>query len=231
LSEGIDRITDISEKLQFSKGTTHRLLKTLEISELVRQDPITRRYYLGPLVLNLASKPLIAHQGLVFNAFEEMKELRDVSRETVVLHIPLGVERICLEEVECFEDIKFTSGKGAVAPIYTGSAGKMLLSQFADNELHTLLNSIRLVRIGPNTIIDRNLLVKEVEKAREQGYSVSFAERLPGGASVSVPIRHYTCPVALSILGPEERFKPRMMDFLKKMNQSAKRISAKLKRS
>ena len=44
LSEGIDRITDISGKLQLAKGTVHRLLKTLEISKLVREDPATHRY-------------------------------------------------------------------------------------------------------------------------------------------------------------------------------------------
>jgi DNA-binding IclR family transcriptional regulator len=54
LSEGIDRISDLSKNLQLSKSTAHRLLKTLEISELVMQDPITRRYYLGPLILKLA---------------------------------------------------------------------------------------------------------------------------------------------------------------------------------
>ncbi|MFH1350514.1 MAG: IclR family transcriptional regulator, partial [Pseudomonadota bacterium] len=189
MSSGIDKITDISESLHLSKSTAHRLLKTLEVSELVVQDPITRRYYLGPLVLNLASKVLIAHRNLINIASQEMKQLRDISKETVALHVPNGSERICLEEADSPQEIKYTSGRGVIAPIYVGSAGKMLLSQFNDGELELLLNSIRLVPVGPHSITDKTVLLKELEKVREQGYAISFGERLPGGASISVPIK------------------------------------------
>jgi hypothetical protein len=44
--------------------------------------------------------------------FEDMKYLRDMSEETVVLHIRIGVQRICLEELESVQNIRFTAGKG-----------------------------------------------------------------------------------------------------------------------
>ena len=78
LSDGIDRVSDLSNSLHLRKSTAHRLLKTLEISELVMQDPITRRYFLGPLIPKLASRPIIAHQNLIICAFGEMKHLRDL---------------------------------------------------------------------------------------------------------------------------------------------------------
>ena len=95
LSDGVDRISDLSNRLNLSKSTTHRFLKSLEIAGFVTQDPVTRRYYLGSLILNLASKPIIAHQKLTVSSFDEMKYLRDLSRETVVLHVRTGLERIC----------------------------------------------------------------------------------------------------------------------------------------
>lgn len=229
LSEGLDRISDLSKKLRLSKSTTHRLLKTLEVSELVMQDPVTRRYYLGPLILKLAARPIIAHQNLILCAFEEMKYLRDLSRETVVLHIQIGLERICLEELQSPENIKYTAGKGFVAPLYTGSAGKILLSELKDNELQYLVKNLQLKPIGPHTITDKRTLLKELKKVRKQGYATSFGERIPGSASISVPIKNYICPVALSVLGPDNRFSlNRMMDVLKEMKKSASRISKKL---
>jgi DNA-binding IclR family transcriptional regulator len=229
LSDGTDRISDLSLRLGLSKGTMHRWLKSLEISGMVMQDPITRRYYLGSLILNLASKPIIAHQNLILCAFEEMRRLRDLSRETVILHIRIGLERICLEELQSLENIKYTAGKGFVTPIYTGSAGKILLSELEDNELQLLMKNIHLVPIGPNSITDKKMLLQELKNARKQGYATSFGERIPGSASISVPIKNYICPVALSILGPDNRFSLEViMGFLKEIKESASRISRRL---
>jgi len=229
LSDGIDRISDLSTRLQLRKSTVHRFLKSLQVSGLVMQDPITRRYFLGPLILNITSRPIVSHQHLVLCAFEEMRSLRNLSRETVVLHIRVGLERMCIEELPSFENIRYTVGKGFVAPIYTGSAGKALLSELEDNELQVLMNHLRLDRIGPNTITDKKALLKEVEKIRKKGYATSFGERILGSASISVSVKHYLCPVALSILGPDNRFNlKRMMDILESMKEGSRCISQKL---
>ena len=179
--------------------------------------------------MNLSSKPVVAHQHLVMCAIEEMRRLRDLSRETVVLHIRMGLERICLEELQSLEDIKYTAGKGVTAPIHTGSAGKMLLAELEEDELHPLLDHLKLSRIGPNTITDKEKLRKELERIRRQGYATSYRERLPDAASVSVPIKGYICPVALSILGPDSRFSQKAMNgILKEMKSSAAGIGSSL---
>jgi DNA-binding IclR family transcriptional regulator len=230
LSDGIDRVSDLSSKLDLKKSTVHRFLKSLEMSGLVMEDPVTRRYFLGPLILHLASRPIISHQNLTLCAFEEMRHLRDLSRETVVLHIRVGLERICLEELPSFENIRYTAGKGFVAPIYTGSAGKVLLAELEDKDLQVLMDNLRLDPIGPNTITNEKVLLKEIEKVRKQGYATSFGERIVGSASIAVPIRDYVCPVSLSVLGPDNRFNLKiMMDLLETMKGCSKRISQKLK--
>ena len=229
ISEGVDRITNLSTNLQLSTSTVHRILKSLEMSELVKQDPITRRYYLGPLILSLASSPIIAHQNLIVCAFDDMRYLRDLSRETVVLHVRIGLERICLEELQSFENIRYTVNKGNIAPLYLGSAGRILLAELQDNELQLILRYLRLEPVTPNTIIDKKTLLKELEKVRKQGYAISLGERIPGGASIAVPIKNYSYPVSMTILGPDNRFTiEKMMDCLPVMKESSKRISDKL---
>ncbi|MGA2462987.1 MAG: IclR family transcriptional regulator C-terminal domain-containing protein [Thermodesulfobacteriota bacterium] len=106
----------------------------------------------------------------------------------------------------------------------------VLLSELEDDELHILLENIRFIPIGPKTITDKRVLLTELEKVKKQGYSTSFSERVPGSASISVPIKNYTCPVALSILGPDNRFSlGKMMGGLEKLKDSASNISIKLK--
>lgn len=64
--------------------------------------------------------------------------------------------------------------------------------------------------------------------SEKQGYAVSSGETLEGAISISVPIRGYFCPVALSIFGPKFRFETHLMDCREKMEKSAKRISKKI---
>jgi DNA-binding IclR family transcriptional regulator len=224
LSVGKNRITDISKELSLSKSTTHRLLKTLEKCGFVVQDPSSHQYFLGHLIIKLSSNPLDTHQHLIVCAYEEMKKLKEISEETVALHIRVGTQRICLEEMQANQNIRYVIGKGSVSPIYAGSAGKILLSELTDHELNNLLKNIKLTRVGPNTITDRNNLVQELDKIKKQGYAISSGETLEGAISISVPIRGYFCPVALSIFGAKFRLGPRIMDFKEKMEMSAKRI-------
>lgn len=229
LAEGTDRISDLCSKLNLRKGTAHRLLKTLQMTGLAAQDPATRCYYLGPLVLELGARPMIAHQRLIVAAYEEMRKIRDELNETVTLHIRLGVERLCLEELQGSQDIRFVLGKGLVVPIYVGSAGKLLLSELEDADLELLIKHLNFVPMTDRTVTDVQLLLKEIEKIRRLGYATSFGERVPESASISVAIKNYNFPVSLTILGPESRlFMDRMTRIVPEMKKCAQRISQNL---
>lgn len=232
ISEGSNHLSEISKKVQLSKATVHRILKTLEETDLVKQDPINRRYFLGPLIIGLSSSTQIAHNFLVFCSNRELLRLRDFSHETVNLQIRLGLQRICIKEIESLESIKYISGMGAVHPLYLGSAAKILLSEMIDEEIQTLLEHIDFQPVCVNTITNKDVLTSEIEKVRRQGYAESFSERIRGSASISVPISNYSCPVALSVLGPENRFDSgSMKNCLTEMLRSAETISNLLTRN
>jgi DNA-binding IclR family transcriptional regulator len=226
LAQGMDRIADISSYLNFNKSTVHRLLNTLVSNGFVIKDITTRRYYLGLIFVDLATKPLTAHKVLILSAANEMDELRQLSHETVILHIPIGMERICISEFESLQDIKYTAGVGSIAPIYVGSAGKLLLSEMNKRDINLIIKNLKMEQIGPNTITNGTRLLKELDKIRELGYAESRGERLAHAVSISVPIKNYICPVSLSILGPEDRFSPNLMhNILPAMIDAAERIS------
>jgi len=225
LSRDIGRITDISKEIQVSKGTIHGILETLKSTGFAGQDPVTRHYCLGPLFHELASNPFVGHKALVQCSISEMERLRDLSGETVALQIPNGSQRIILEEVLSPQPIRFVGGKGLSAPIHTG-AGKILLSELEQEDLESFLKSIDLVAVTPNTITDKEVLLRELDKIRKQGYATSFGERLPGCACIAVPVKRYFCPVTLSIIGPESRFLPeKMFSILDELKKSAANIS------
>jgi len=228
LGEGKNRLSEISKSLDMNSATTHRLLKTLEKTGFVIQDPFSHKYLLGGLILKLSSNPVIAHQSLVVSAHEEMEKLRNLTGETITLHMRIGAQRICLEEIESYHQIKYTIGKGAIFPIYVGSPGKILLAELDLRELKIILDSINLVRIGPNTITDKNKLLEQIEKVKIQGYSITAGELMDGGISLSVAIKNYLCSISLSILGPAFRLEPKILNFLKPIKLSAGKVSRRI---
>lgn len=231
LAENPLRFTDIARELHLTKSTAHRLLRALGQAELIKKNPLSGLYYLGPLISQLAASPISEHQFLIACSIAEIRKLRNLSGETVNLQIPLGTERMCLEEVQSKEFIKYVSGKGAIYPIFAGSAGKMLLAMMNDDQINILMARFYYVPSAPRPIKNTKDLWKEIELARTLGHSTSFGERVAGSSSVAVPITGYICPAILNILGPADRFtKDSISTILKKMKSSAARISKELNR-
>ena len=232
LAEKPLRFTDITRELELTKSTAHRLLVALEQGELIKKNPLTGCFHLGPIISQLAANPINEHQFLIVCSTDELCRLRDLSRETVTLQIPLGTERICLEEIQSRELIKYVSGKGAVYSIFVGSAGKLLLAMHDDAQLQTLMKSFPYESNAAKPITDPRDLLAAIKLARENGYSTSFGERITGSASVAVPINGYICPAIINILGPAERFtNDSILTILNEMKNSANKISEKLNRS
>jgi DNA-binding IclR family transcriptional regulator len=229
LSNGNSRIGKISESVKLSKGTTHRLLLTLTKVGFVVQDPLTQGYHLGPGLLQLFADPILSHNSLASCAFKDMTYLKDLTRETVLLDLRSGLQKVCIEKIDSPENLKYTNEKGFAAPLYVGGGGKVLLAELKDDEIQAILNQINFIPITSNTIVDPEQLWAQIKKVRQQGYATSFGERVPGSSCVSVPVKNYVTPVALSILGPASRFTPkRIMETVAELKRAAGRISDNL---
>jgi IclR family transcriptional regulator, KDG regulon repressor len=228
LDQGSLGVVDIAEKLALNKATVYRLLKTLESGGFVTQDPLTRKYYLGAEIIKLSAHPIASNEKLVLCAQQDMLNLCKTSSETVILEILYGLQRMNLEAIESDEPIRFRASKGNLAPLYVGAGGKVLLSQFKTDILPKYLENIELTPLGPNALLDKDRLLSEIALIRKRGYATSFSERHSYGSSLSVPIVGYSCPAALSIVGPVDRWKPRMLEYVQPLLAASKNISRKL---
>ncbi len=229
LSNGVNNVTDLSKYCDLSKSTVHRLLKTLEEPHFVVYDSINHRYYLGPLVTQLASNSKATHQYLIMSALEEMKRLADIAEETVTLTLLVGIQFIHLHEITCKQGLKVDERVGdkeeGIAPLLPlGAIQKVLLSQLSNDELKLAMKSIEMGNTSGG-LIDFDQLLTEINQIRQQGYAVTHGERIPGALSISAPVKNYFCPVALSILGPENRLISKVPQVLEENKASASRLS------
>lgn len=200
-----NRLSDICKELKLSNSTVHRILKALVESGFLVFDKLNRHYYIGPLFFNLSNNLYNVHMSLILNSRHEMRRLNETTRETIILYIERAFERICIEQFESIESLKYTVPKGHHAPIYVGAGSKVMLASFPQKKLNAFLDNVKLMPLASNTITDKNQILSELQKIRDSGYGVSIGEITEGAASFAVPIRNYSCPAAIGILGPVKR--------------------------
>lgn len=229
LANDVNTITDIARNCELTKPTVYRLLRTLEEMMLVTQDPITRRYYMGPLINHIASNPYANHHYLINCAMEELRHLWNFSGETVELNIMVGLQYIRLYEIQSKYDLKVVQGPDPVGPVYVGATAKVLLSQLNDADLRMAMRNIVISRVTDHSVTDKNELKKQISQIRKKGYGISYGERISGALCISAPVINYFWPVALSLVGPEGRLKPHEEETLNEVITSALNISRSIK--
>jgi DNA-binding IclR family transcriptional regulator len=220
---------DVADIVSLSKATTYRLLTTLRAKGMVVQDPKSGHYGLGPACFHLMSSITNGTAGFIFEATDSLERLRDITSETVAVHVRAGQSRICVKELPSPHAIRYTAGVGVAEPIHTGSAGKVLLAFMPEAERDDLLKTLPLPAKTPNTITDIEALRAELRKVAEAGVAYSFGERVQGAVGVTAPIRNASggALAALSVIGPADRLtRDRLAEVEKHVRSVAGQISS-----
>jgi DNA-binding IclR family transcriptional regulator len=229
LADGVHKVSDIARRTGFSKSTVHRVLKLMEQSRLAVQDVINRRYYLGPLIMQLASNAITTHKRLITCADVEMKRLAYLSGETVVLDIMMGLRYLPIHEIPSQHNLKVSQEIKRNGPMYdhqyAGASVKILLSRLDDKKLRTLMKIVNISPVTNRTVTDKRVLLAQISEIRRLGYSVSRGELIPETICIAVPVFHYALPVSLSVVGPDTRLQPRIREVIMELKTSSVRIS------
>lgn len=224
------RLTDISQHLGLHMSTTHRLLALLKKKRLITADATSQLYSLGPGIVELAWITL-RQQDLRTVCAPYLERLRQGTNETVSLYIRMGDCRVCIEELESGQEIKYSQTVGLTAPLHVGAPGKVLLAFLPPPELEVLLTTLPLVAVTSQTITDREQLLEELSTVRQRGYAVSVGERSPWASAAAAPIWDWSGkPIAaLSVLGPSHRLTSEVVPALgQQVQQVALEISTAL---
>ena len=225
MGAGQGTITELATSCNLSKSTVHRILKALEETLLVSQNPITHRYYLGPLITRFSSTPRNTHEFLVTSAAEEMKRMNRFSMETVTLGVSIGTQYVHRHQIQSPYDLRVTEEPGGHRPLLLGATAKVLLSQLPESEQRIALKYLDLTPVTPNSVTDKVVLKQELDTIKQEGYSVSYGETMPGAVCITAPIKSYVLPAAMSVVGPESRLKPREKEVIRELKISVDRIS------
>ncbi len=225
LGNGINSATEIAAYCDYSVSTVHRLLQNLSDLDWVIQDNNSHKYFLGELVHKLATNLMTAHQYLVLHALKEMNILANLTEETVILGAFEQLHFIKLYDIQSPHNLRIIEASDRLKGQYLGATAKVLLSQLDDKELKNFLKHVKNEPITRESVVDPEAIMKQIKEIRRKGYCVSFGERTKGAGCISAPVKNYFCPVALYIVGPEDRLKPDLDTYIAALVKGAHRIS------
>lgn len=183
-------LAELVEELGLPRATAHRIASALEMHRVLRRDTQSR-WVLGPAILELAA---FARDPLVDASLAVLRKLRDLTGESAQLFVREEDTRVCVAASERSSGLRDTVPIGARLSMKAGSAAHVLIAWSDDQDIaHTLAESAFTTRT--------------IAGVRKRGWSASIAEREPGVASISAPVRDRRGGVvaALSISGPAER--------------------------
>jgi len=195
-------VSEISEKLGIHKSTIHALLVTLEDSGYVAKDNEKEKYFLTYKLFRLGSI-VSSNIDVKTIAAPYMEELSRETGQSVALNVESNDKRLVLSVFEVNDPIKIYLSVGQELSLHSSAAGKVLLAGMEDAEIDKLIARVGLEAMTPNTITDKDVLFKEIDSVRRNGYAVCNGESYWAG-SVSVPILdcHSKTIASLCIYGP-----------------------------
>lgn len=185
-------VSEVSRELGLSRSTTHRYIATLASLGYLQQDSDTKRYRLGPRVLDLGFAA-INSMDIREISVPHLQRLSDSTGFTVNLAILDGADVVYIERCRTSRfgqrEIDLNLHVGSRLPAYCTAMGKALLAFVPRERLEEILSQVELVARGPNTITHKSALRGELARIRASGIAVNNEELAYGLRSIAAPIR------------------------------------------
>jgi len=158
-------ISELAQELGLTRSTTHRYVATLARLGYLYQDDDTRKYRLGPRVLDLGFS-VLGSVELREIAAPHLRRLTEITGHTSNLAIRDDTDVILIDRVRGrggrYHHMEFSLHVGSRLPAYCSATGKALLAFLPQSELDRVLDSSELVQCGPRTLTSKASALRSI---------------------------------------------------------------------
>ncbi|MDI3298576.1 MAG: IclR family transcriptional regulator [Bacillota bacterium] len=189
-----------------SKATVSKVMATLRAYGYVVQDPLTRRYRLGPAFIS-GGRVAARRLNVVEAARPLLERLAAQTGETAVLMLRAGFRSVCVAIADAPRPIRVAATVGRYASLHAGASNKPILAFLGDEEIEEYLASPFFVPRGPRSIADPAAMRAHLAEIRRAGFATSESEVEPGVSACGAPVFASGGVVvgAVSVSGPSDR--------------------------
>ncbi|MBN9129158.1 MAG: IclR family transcriptional regulator [Paenarthrobacter ureafaciens] len=180
------------------------------VQNMVREGFLDRegdRYRIGIGMVRWAA-PGTLGLDLVKLVKPVLQQLRDETGETACLYVRDGAFRTVVAVAETRHVVIRPFMVGMVMPLHAGAPGKIFLAH--DPDAWSSLSESQMSPFTPATPVSFDILRKQADEAKEQGFFAAFGERNEDVGSVAAPVFDHAGRLA-GVLGlgfPTQRVTP-----------------------
>lgn len=224
------RVADVADELHVARSTAHRLLSAMVERGFAAQDPVTRAYLPGPVLVEIGIAA-VSTLDIRDRARPIMNRLLGEVRETVSLVVLEGAQARFLDSVESPQTVRVGSRSGQL-PAHCVSGGKALLTELSVEQVKKLYPGEKLIALTPASCDSRRLLLAQLEAMKERGYSTNLGESEADVVAVAVVLKMARVRAAVTVAAPTSRVSMTDGDKLgRRVQQIVSEIESALPRS
>lgn len=224
-------MSELAREVGLSRSTTHRYMSTLTRLGYLQQDPSSRRYRLGPRVLDLGFSAINSMELRAISS-PYLQRLSDETGFTVNMAILDGADILYVERCRSSRagqrEIDLNLHVGSRLPAYCTSMGKVLLAYLSPERRAAMLDGLQLGKRGPNTLTNRKALEAELAAIRERGLALNNEELAYGLRSIAAPVRGPGDDVVAAINLAVHSSMVSMRDLVARLGTSLRRTAAEI---
>jgi IclR family KDG regulon transcriptional repressor len=222
---------ELGKRLGFHKSTVNRLLHVLASYGFLQQNPQTKKFILGPSIVELGGAVNQSlNTQLIRAAIPPIDQLRNTCGETVVLEVAAPKNTIIGYIAEGSGPIRIKETIGS-RHWYHAAAGAKAILAFSTPEFRDEVLKEKMVRCTSHTMTDQRIVERELKRIRRQGFSFDNEERNAGIRAFGAPVfNHEKRPVAaIAVAGPSQKITwEHRSTIVPAMKKTAAEISARL---
>ncbi len=222
--------SDIASTLEIPVNSAFRITMTLLSHGYLERCIDSKKFTVSRKLLSIGYTAC-GEGSLIELSIDIMRELRDKTKETVLIGSILDNQGVVVENLTGLHPFSFVARVGTRFNLHSAAPGKAIMAYLPKGELNNLLDSFSFEKFNERTITNKKDFLKELEFVKEHGYGIDRTEEFENCHCIAAPIFNQSSyPVAaMWITGPASRITERRFDELGELIvQEADKISKKL---
>jgi IclR family transcriptional regulator, KDG regulon repressor len=220
------KLSEISDELGLNKSTVHGIINTLKKHGLIEQDEKTQKYRLGLYLIGLGELVVssIDVRAIGYPIIEEVCQVLEETVHAVVLDCN---DVVYIDKKECDNSVRISTKIGSRSPSFCTADGKVMLA-YLDLKKQNIIIPDDIPKFTPNTITDKNEIIKELAVTKDRGYAIDNEQYETGLVCVAAPVFDHSGAVkyAISVTGPSLRMtQEKITESIKVLKDAAYKIS------
>jgi len=183
--------SEISRTSGINMTSTYRFVNTLVKLGYLEKNARTKELRLGIRSLAMSANIIrtIDEMSLIKGIVDKVHVNNNITID-VVFAIDDNLVRTYHRQAT--ETLAYHLPAVAKNSMHNTSVGKAYLSTLPEDILRQMIDGMLLVSKTKKTIVDKDRLVKEIEKTRQRGYAACDEEYLPGLVTIGAPLINQT---------------------------------------